>query len=308
MGLMATLSLLPPRSRIIMPAFTFSATYQAALWNGLSTTLVECDDTCNIDPAEVEKVVTPDTKAIVAVHMYGTPANVDQLEQIARRHELLLFFDAAHAFGSLYKGRPLGGGGDAEVFSLGPTKTLPVGEGGIVSTNREELAMRIRTVCNHGQPEGSLDSMVRSFNGRLEEINAIIGSRALRDVEKNVIRRNELAFRYRRKLEGIPGISFPSVPEDCRSTFKDYCVFVDEGAFGMNRDRLMEVLAAKGIQTKRYFHPPVHQLTVAEKEFAGVRLPRTEWKSSHVLALPLYSHMPFEDVDVVCREISSAQR
>jgi dTDP-4-amino-4,6-dideoxygalactose transaminase len=307
LGLVALLSTLPPGSEVVMPAFTFSATYQALLWNGLKAVLVDCNDSCNLDVTQVERALTPKTAAIVAVHMYGTATDLEELEAIAKRHRLQLYFDAAHGFGAKYRGRQVGGFGDAEVFSCGPTKTLPIGEGGLIATNDEDLARRVRSVCNHGQPPNSLDSLVKSFNGRLEEINAALGVRVIDDVDHWVERRQTLAKMYFERLGDLPGLTFPVVPPHAVSTYKDFCIFVDKDQFGLDRDELLEALATRGVQTKRYFFPPIHQLTVARNQFADVQLPQTEFKSSRVLALPMYSHMPFEEVDYVCRGVAEAR-
>lgn len=308
MALLVLLSTLPPVAEIVMPSFTFSATYQALLWNGFTARLVDCNDSCNIDVSQVEQAITPKTTAILAVHMYGTATDLEELEAVARRNNLLLFFDAAHGFGAKYKGRYLGGFGNAEVFSLGPTKTLPVGEGGLITTNDENLAKRVRSACNHGQPPNSLDSIVKSLNGRLEEINAAIGIRVLDDVDKCIARRQELAAMYYNQLAGIPGLTFPHVPEYVLSSYKDFCIFVDPEQFGMNRDQLLARLEKDGIQTKRYFYPPIHGLTVAREHFEGVSLPNTEHKASRVLALPMYSHMPYEEVTYICRSVRTAHQ
>lgn len=306
-GLMVVLSTLPPGSEVILPAFTFSATYQALVWNDLKPLLVDCDDSCNIDVRHAEASVTSRTSAILAVHMYGTPADVEGLEALAGRKKMRLFFDSAHGFGAKHKDRYVGGFGDAEVFSLGPTKTMPVGEGALITTRDGDFAARIRKACNHGQRPGTLDCEVKSVNGRLQEINGVVGLHLLKEVEKNVIRRNEVAARYKERLAGVPGLSFPFVPPTARSTYKDFCVFVDPNTFGITRDELSARLARREIQTKPYFYPPIHQLAVAREEFRGVSLPRTERLSRSVLALPLYSHMPFEEVEVVCRGIEECR-
>ncbi|MDP7478462.1 MAG: DegT/DnrJ/EryC1/StrS family aminotransferase [Vicinamibacterales bacterium] len=300
LGLIVLLSTLPPGSEVIMPAFTFSATYQAAVWNGLKTVLVDCDDACNADVAEVQKALTHQTSAIIAVHMYGTPADVDRLEALAQRAGVRLFFDAAHAFGARHKDRAVGRFGDAEVFSLGPTKTMPVGEGGLITTQDADLADRVRQICNHGQPPGTLDAVVKSLNGRLQEINGVVGLHLLRDFDRAIARRNEIALRYKERLEGVPGLSFPPLPKHVLSTFKDLCIFIYPDTFGQTRDDLAKELARREIQTKKYYYPPIHQLAVARAEFAGQAFPRTERLSSRVLALPLYAHMPFAEVDAVC--------
>lgn len=307
-GLIVLLSTLPEESEILMPSFTFSATYQALLWNGLTARLVDCNESCNIEVKQVEQEITPKTAAILAVHMYGTATDLEELEEIARRRNIALFFDAAHGFGAKYKGNYLGGFGNAELFSLGPTKTLPVGEGGLITTNDTNLARRVRLVCNHGQPPNSLDSTVRSLNGRLEEINAAIGIRILDEVDYWVARRQELAAMYYSKLADIPGLTFPIVPKYALSSYKDFCVFIDPKRFGMDREQLMKRLEKNDIQTKRYFYPPIHKLTVARGLFERSHLPNTEFKASRVLALPMYSHMPFEEVSYVCQSISTAHQ
>ena len=291
-----------------MPAFTFSATYQAILWNGFDARLVDCNESCNIDVSQVEQAITPKTAAILAAHMYGTATCVEELEAIARKRNLPLFFDAAHGFGARYQGRPLGGFGSASVFSLGPTKTLPVGEGGLITTNDKNLAQQVREVCNHGQPANSLDSTVKSLNGRLEEINAAIGIRVVDDVDHWIARRQELAEAYHTQLGDLPGITFPAVPEDALSSYKDFCVFIDPGQFGMDRDQLLTRLEKNDIQTKRYFYPAIHKLTVAKGHFQGVSLPNAELNASRVLALPMYSHMPFEEVSYICRSVQAAHQ
>jgi dTDP-4-amino-4,6-dideoxygalactose transaminase len=232
--------------------------------------------------------------------MYGTPGNLDRLETVATGAGVRLFFDAAHAFGARYKDSPVGRFGNAEVFSLGPTKTMPVGEGGLITTGDRELADQVRQICNHGQPPGTLDAVVKSLNGRLQEMNGVVGLHLLRDFDRAIARRNELAVRYKERLDDVPGLSFPPLPDHVLSTFKDLCIFVDPDTFGRSRDDLLTALATREIQTKKYYYPPIHQLAVAQTEFAGQSFPRTERLSSRVLALPLYAHMPFEEVDVVC--------
>jgi dTDP-4-amino-4,6-dideoxygalactose transaminase len=308
MGLLVLLSTLPSGSEIVMPAFTFSATYQALLWNGFTARLVDCNESCNIDVSQVEQAITPKTTAILAVHMYGTATDLEELGGIALRRNLPLFFDAAHGFGAKYKERHLGGFGNAEVFSLGPTKTLPVGEGGLITTNDVNIAKRVRSACNHGQPPNSLDSTVKSLNGRMEEINAAIGIRVLDDVDQCIARRQELAAMYYSRLGNIPGLTFPVVPEYAVSSFKDFCVFVDPEQFGLDRDQLLVRLEKDDVQAKRYFYPPIHKLTVAQGHFDKTQLPMTELKSSRVLSLPMYSHMPFEEVSHICHAVSRAHR
>ncbi|MDI6809221.1 MAG: DegT/DnrJ/EryC1/StrS family aminotransferase [Candidatus Eisenbacteria bacterium] len=307
-GLIVLFSVLPRGSEVILPAYTFSATYQALRWNSLKAVPVDCDDRCNVDPDEVRKAITPRTKAIVAVHVFGHPPEIDELESIAKKANIPLYFDAAHAFGGEWKGRKLGGFGAAEVFSLGPTKTMPTGEGGLITTNDDALAERMRLACNHGHPPGSLDCFCDGMNARLQEINAVIGVRLLDTLEKWIARRNELADLYERLLAGIPGISWTTRASYVRSTVKDYAIFVDPSKYGKDRDRLADELEARGIMTKKYYWPPIHRLAYALEEFKNVHCPKTELLSSRTLSLPLYSHMPIDYVKEVAAAIKEIQR
>lgn len=307
-GLMLILTTLPAGSEVIMPAFTFSATYEACKWNGLKPILVDCDKRGNIDPKEVEKSISSKTTAILAVHMFGHPSSVDELGHIAKKHKLKLFFDAAHAFGAKYRERYVGGGGDAEVFSLGPTKTMPVGEGGLITTNDQVLAKRIRLASNHGHEPGDLDALVHGMNGRLQEINGIVGLHLLKRVDTHIERRNYLADFYRRELDKIKGIKIIAPEEDVCPTYKDFSIFVDEEVFGCSRDELAKQLGSKQIVTKKYYYPPIHKLTVALEEFAGQTYPVSERLSSTTLSLPFYTHMSEQEILTVCETIQWIQK
>jgi dTDP-4-amino-4,6-dideoxygalactose transaminase len=307
-GLMLVLSELPRDSKAILPGFTFSGTYQAVQWNDLRATIVDCDRSCNIDPDAVERAITPETSAIVGVHISGVPCQIDRLQAIARKHDLKLYFDAAHAFGSRYHGRNIGNFGDAEVFSLGATKVLAVGEGGLIATNSTEFAERLRLAVNHGHGRDDLDCVNKALNGRLEEFSGLLGLAGLKSLDACVDRRLEIAERYRARLSKLPGIAFPYIPEDVRWTVKDFSIFVDPDSFGMSRDEISEHLREKEIQTKKYYYPPLHRLSILKDAFKGVHLPDTERMSASVLSLPAYSHMLMEQVDTVCQAIEDCRR
>ncbi|HLY18363.1 MAG TPA: DegT/DnrJ/EryC1/StrS family aminotransferase [Bryobacteraceae bacterium] len=168
-GLMLVMKAFGLRGEVILPSFTFFATGHAVLWNGLTPVFADCDrQTWNIDPRAVERAITPQTAAILAVHLYGNPAAVTELEWIAGKHGIPLLFDAAHAFGASYKGQSVGQFGDAEVFSLSPTKLLVAGEGGLVATNDALLAHKLRAGRNYGDL-GAYDPMLLGLNARMTE-------------------------------------------------------------------------------------------------------------------------------------------
>jgi len=296
-GLMLTMKALGLLGEVILPSFTFFATGHAALWNGLRPVFADCDpETWNIDPRAVERAISPRTSAILAVHLYGNPAPVAELEWIAQKHGLKLIFDAAHGFGASYKGRPVGGFGDAEVFSLSPTKLLVAGEGGLVCTNDSLLAHRVRAGRNYGDL-GSYDPMLLGLNARMAEFNAAMALAGLDMVTAKVARHNQIAAAYTAELEGTPGIRFQRLPAGHQSTYKDYSVRVEPKEFGMTRDELAGALLKENIETKKYFHPPLHQQALFRAYVApGGPLQATEAVADSILSLPIYESLPAETV------------
>jgi dTDP-4-amino-4,6-dideoxygalactose transaminase len=293
-GLMLAMKAFGLRGEVVMPSFTFFATGQAALWNGLTPVFADCDpEIWNIDPRAVERAITPHTSAILAVHLYGNPAPVAELEWIAGKHGLKLIFDAAHAFGATYKGQPVGRFGDAEVFSLSPTKLLVAGEGGLICTNDATLAHSLRAGRNYGDL-GAYNPMLLGLNARMTEFNAAMALAGLDLVPAKVARHNRIAALYTEELDGTPGIGFQRLPPGHLSSYKDYSVRVDPEAFGMTRDELAGALLRENIETKKYFYPPLHQQALFRPYVAPglTHLPVTEAVAESVLSLPIYDSLP----------------
>jgi dTDP-4-amino-4,6-dideoxygalactose transaminase len=305
LGLLLTYHGLGLKGEVIVPSFTFMATVHPLVWVGAEPVFVDIDPhTWNVDPAKVEAAITERTTAIVAVHNFGNPAPVVELEAIARRYGLKLIFDAAHGFGSLYRGRPVGGFGNAEVFSLSPTKLLVAGEGGIVATNNDLLAEHIRVGRDYGNP-GDYDSAFPGLNARLPEFNAILGLRSLEMLEENTLRRNRVAAAFRERLGQIPGLTFQHIHPEDRSSYKDFSLLVDEAAFGLTRDELALALKAENIDTRKYHDPPVHIHKAYRHLYPRYRdaLPITEDVACKSLSLPIWSHMDESTVDGICTAI-----
>ncbi len=295
-GLMMVMRALELTGEVIVPSFTFFATGHAIRWNHLTPVLADCHrETWNVDLADVERKITPRTSAIVAVHMYGNPADVEGLAALAQKHDLKLIFDAAHGFGSKHGDRYVGQFGDAEVFSLSPTKLLVAGEGGLVATADPALARAIRLMRNYGD-DGSYDPLHIGMNARMPEFNAALGLRGLPLVESKVARRNQVAALYTDGLRGLPGVSFQQVKPGDRNTYKDYSIHVDAPQFGCTRDQLAMALLAENIETKKYFYPPLHKQTLY-RQFDLSPLPNTEAVTENVLSLPIYELLPDSTID-----------
>lgn len=311
MGLVLGLRALDLQGEVILPSFTFTATAHAVVWNGLEPVLVDNKpDTFNIDVEQVERAITPRTCAIIAVHMFGNPADVDRLGDIARKHGLKLMYDAAHALGSRYRGRTVGGYGDIEVYSLSPTKIVTTGEGGLIATNDDALAQRCRLARNQGV-DAEYDCHLMGLNARMSEFHGIVGLKSMDLVDAAVEKKIALVDYYRPRLEELPGVRLQTLADaTVRSTYKDFNIVVDPIQFGMDRDAVANALDACGIATKKYYSPPVHRQTVYRglgERFAG-KLPVTEYISSNTLTLPLFPQMTHAEVDRVCQALTAARQ
>jgi dTDP-4-amino-4,6-dideoxygalactose transaminase len=307
-GLMLVLRGTELTGDVIVPSFTFQATAHAVSWNGLRPAFTDIDpETLTLSATAASRATGMRTSAIMATHTYGTPADVDGLTEAARQNGVRLFFDAAHAFGSRHRDRPIGGFGDAEVFSLTPTKPVVAGEGGIVATNDDELAARIRRLRDYGK-EDDYDVRVIGLNARLSELHGAVALASLRGLDERIEQRNELANGYRRALSEVPGISFPSVRPGDVSTYKDFTILVDAEVFGMDAAALGGALTPEGIETRRYYSPPVHR-TRAYRSFSnGGSLAVTDEAASRVLTLPLWEGMADEHVARVAEAIGRIHR
>lgn len=299
-GLMLAYQGLGLTGDVVVPSFTFMATVSALVWAGLQPIFADVDvGTTNLDPAAAEAAITPNSSAIVAVHNFGNPAEVNALRAVADRHSLKLIFDAAHGFGALYQGVPVGHQGDAHVYSLSPTKLLIAGEGGIVATDDDSLAEKIRVGREYGN-SGNYDSAFAGINARMPEFNALLGLHSLAILEDAACRRNEVAALYHKELGRLPGIGFQEVRHGNRSSYKDFSITVDPDGFGLTRDELALALAAENVDTRTYYHPPVHRQTAYHTYDDGRPLQHTEWLSMHSLSLPIWSNMSDEVVLGIC--------
>ena len=306
-GLMLVYQGLGLTGDVVVPSFTFMATVGALIWAGLRPVFADVDiGTMNLDSAAAEAAITPETSAIVAVHDFGNPADIHALQAIADRRGLKLIFDAAHGFGALYQGIPLGPQGDANVYSLSPTKLLIAGEGGIVATNDDGLAKRVRVGREYGN-DGNYDSAFAGINARLPEFSALLGLHSLPMLEAAACHRNKVAALYREELGSLPGIGFQKVRPDNRSSYREYTITVDPDAFGLTRDELALALAAENVDTRKYYDPPAHRQTAYRAYHDGGPLPHTEWLSAHSLSLPMWSNMSDKVALGICHAVQRIQ-
>jgi len=306
LGIILTLKALGIRGEVIVPSFTFSASGHAIYWAGAKPVFVDCDrETWNVSVDSIEKAIGPETEAILAVHIFGNPADVFELENIARDNGLKLIFDAAHAFGGSASGKPIGGFGDAEIFSLSPTKLLTGSEGGLIATNNTELAEKLRKLRNYGHNNG-YDCFMPGLNARMSEFHAAIAVEGLALVDSEIAARERLAETYKKNLSKIPGIIFQKVRPGNQHTFKDFTIAIEPYEAGISRNRLYEELLKRNIQVKKYFYPPLHlQSAYSNMAKRVTSLNTTEWLMERVITLPLYSSLGEEGIEYISRTIIS---
>ncbi|QZA82776.1 DegT/DnrJ/EryC1/StrS family aminotransferase [Deefgea piscis] len=281
---------------VIVPTNTYIATWLAATYAGATPVPVEpCIDTYNIDPSLIEAAITPRTKAIIAVHLYGQPADMDPIMAIAEKHGLKVIEDAAQAHGALYKGRKVGSLGHAAGFSFYPGKNLgAIGDAGAVTTNDAELAEKVRVLVNYGS-KVKYHNEVQGFNCRLDELQAALLAVKLPALDQETARRKEIAAQYTVALQELD-LVLPSIMDNAESAWHLYVVR------SKNRDQLQIDLSANGVATMIHYPIPPHQQP-AYAEFNGVSYPIAEQIHQQVLSLPMGPTMSHDDVSKVINVI-----
>jgi len=273
---------------VIVPSFTFVATVHCLHAAGLTPVFCDVDPATHcLDPEKVEALITPHTSAIMAVHLWGNPCSVEKLAGIARRNHLTLLFDAAHATGCFIQGQPVGSFGLAEIFSFHATKFINSFEGGVVTTNDDDLAVQLRLMKNFGF--AGFDKVVSwGTNGKMNEIAAAMGLTSLESMDEFIAVNQRNYELYRLELKDIPGISLFTYRETVRNNYQYVVLTVDESVAGVSRDCLIEVLVAENVIARRYFYPGCHRMEPYRTLFpdAGKELPVTEKLCASVLVLP----------------------
>lgn len=296
------------RGEVIVPSFTFVATVHALQWQQITPVFCDIDPlTHNLDPRKVESLITPRTTGILAVHLWGRPCAIDELQEIATASGLTLFFDAAHAFGCQYGSRKIGSFGAAEVLSFHATKFINAGEGGAVATNDAELAARLQLMKNFGF--SGYDNVISiGTNAKMNELSAAMGLTNLESSEE-FVRANRANFEtYEKHLGGMRGLSLLRYDGRDSPNYQYVVVEVDAGALGLTRDQLVSVLHAENVLARRYFYPGVHRMEPYRSDYpeAGSRLPATEAVAGRVLVLPTGAGVTEGDIQKICAIIRFA--
>ncbi len=311
-----------PGDEVIVPAFTWVTSAHSAEYVGAKVVFADIElSTFNIDPKALEAAITPKTKAVVVVHLFGLSAKMNEILAIARQHNLAVIEDAACAVGTSYDSQPVGGLGDIGCFSFHPRKVITTGEGGMLTTNNPELAQRLKILKNHGatpNPEidntkpyymGRFDHL--GFNLRFNDIQAAIGIAQLYKLDQLLAERTNCANQYNKYLQDINDLMIPQITSLCNHTYQSYVIRVLEGG-KEQRNLIMEHLAQESIETRPGTHA-VHRLGYYQKKYAinPNNYPHAAQAEDTSITLPIFPSMTVTDqlkvVNIIKASLSGKQ-
>jgi perosamine synthetase len=295
-----------PGDEVIVPTLTFVATANAVRYCGATPVFVDCDpDTWTMNPAEVEAKSGPNTKGIIVVHLFGHPADMDAIDAIARRRGLFVLEDAAQAHGAEVNGRRAGSLGRLATFSFFGNKIITTGEGGMVTTDDDDLAARMRQLKSHGMdPNRKYWFPVVGYNYRMTNVAAAIGLAQIEKIDWHLERRREVAEWYKERLRNVPGIAWQAERSWARHVWWMFTVVLDE-QLAIDRDAIMAKLAVEGIET-RPMVIPLHQLPPYLDAAAGQVFPVADHLGRRAINLPTWARMSRADVVRVCDAFEAA--
>lgn len=288
-ALVTALQALQIKGEVITTPYSFVATAHSLIWNGIKPVFVDIDPkTCNLDPDRLEEAITPQTTAILPVHCYGNPCDVERIQQIADNHGLKVIYDAAHAFGVEYKGESLLRHGDLSVLSFHATKVFNTFEGGAIVCPDAETKQHIDYLKNFGFAN-EVTVVAPGINGKMSEFNAALGLLQLKHHDKAVSRRKDVESRYREALANVPGISLLPIPPETTGNASYMPILIDD-EYPLSRDALYEEMKDSGINGRRYFYPLIscmqmyRDLPNAQAE----QLVSAQHIADSVICLPMY--------------------
>ena len=295
---------------VILPSFTFIAAGNAVLYQRATPVFVDIDRiTLNMDPGRLEERITPRTRAIIVVHTFGHPADLDPIMDVARRHGLPVIEDACEAIGAQYRGRNVGGIGDFGVFGFYPNKPITTGEGGMVVTRDSRLAETMRALRNQGRRAGDgwLEHSLLGYNYRLSEINCALGVAQMKRLGAILETREAVAMRYANEFQAIPEVIVPPLKiEGGRLCWFVFVVRLAARFTRADRDSICDQLTARGIGCGRYFAPLHLQPLFAQYANSLDDLAVTEQVADRTLALPFFNNLTDEQISEVCRSLREA--
>lgn len=298
LALMTALQTLRITGEVITTPYSFVATAHSLVWNNITPVFVDIDEnTCNLDPDKIEQAITPRTTAIMPVHCYGNPCDVERIQQIADTYGLKVIYDAAHAFGVKYKGKSLLRHGDLSVLSFHATKVFNTFEGGAIICPDAKTKQRIDYLKNFGFAD-EVTVMAPGINGKMNEFQAAFGLLQLKYVDTLITRRKAVDARYREVLASIPSIQCLTLPEETEGNFSYFPIRVTQG-YPLSRDSLYEKLREHGVYGRRYFYPLISDLSMYRglPSSSASNLKNAVKISGEILCLPIYPDLALEKIN-----------
>ncbi len=304
---LAYMAILQPGDEVLVPSFTFIATGSMVAMAGGKPVLCDIDpETFLLDLKDAEARITPKTRAIAPVHLFGNPCDIEAVQDFARRHDLKIVWDAAQAHGAQFKGRDVGSFGDFVCYSFYPSKNMFVGEGGITCTDNPEYEHKMRFMRSHGQTGKYLHTMM-GLNYRMTDVEAAIGREQLKRLDDMLAVRRRNGALLNEGLAGVPGIRPQALTPHSLHAWHQYCIVVDPEKFGFDRDALARSLNEKGISTGVHYPRGLHQQPVFQNLYGECSLPCTESLSERILALPVHHGLAVEDVSRIVEAVILAR-
>lgn len=307
-ALVTALQALRITGEVITTPYSFVATAHSLLWNGIKPVFVDIDPvTCNLTPDKIEAAITPQTTAILPVHCYGNPCNVERIQQIADTYGLKVIYDAAHAFGVKYKGESLLQHGDLSVLSFHATKVFNTFEGGAIVCPDAKTKQRIDYLKNFGFAN-EVTVMAAGINGKMNEISAAFGLLQLNYIDQALERRKAIESRYRKALADVSGISLLPMPLATEGNASYFPILIEDD-YPLNRDTLYQDMKTAGINGRRYFYPLISDMPM----YRGLpsakteKLPAATSIANRVICLPIYPDLTNEQIDSVVTAIVKAK-
>ena len=298
---------LPTGSEIITTPFTFAATPHCISWNGCKPIFCDIEpDTMTIDANKIENLITPNTSAILGVHVYGFPCNVKKIDELAKKHNLKVIYDAAHAFSTEIDGVGIGNFGDITMFSFHATKLFNTIEGGCLTYKNPELVKKICNLRNFGIQSEELVETV-GINGKMNEFCAAMGLENLKIYKKEQEKRKQIKAIYDEKLSKVKGIRIPHMPKNTTNSYQYYPIVIED-EYPLTRDELYEKFKTMDILTRKYFYPACHDYECYKNDITvkTARLRVTDDLKTKVLCLPFYGDLTKEIAEKICESIEVA--
>ncbi|MDL2262549.1 DegT/DnrJ/EryC1/StrS family aminotransferase [Bacteroidales bacterium OttesenSCG-928-I21] len=299
--LMTALQALRITGEVITTPYSFVATTHSLWWNGIKPVFVDIDpETCNIDPEKIEAAITPKTTAIMPVHCYGKPCDMQKIKEIADKYGLKVIYDAAHAFGVEVDGESVLNAGDMSTLSFHATKVYNTVEGGALICQDEKTKQRIDYLKNFGFA-GETTVVAPGINGKMDEIRSAYGLLNLKQVDSAIEARRNIAIQYREGLKNIEGITFMYDMPGVKHNYSYFPIFVDTEKYGLTRDELYFKMKENNVLGRRYFYPLISEFST----YRGLdsshpeNLPIAHKIADSVICLPMYAELAEQDVEKI---------